>query len=53
MIAACDVGICEFDFVMFLSTWKTFLLLSLSLRLLAKLVQVSVLCRGCEVSVLC
>ena len=31
VIAASDVGICEFDFVMFLSTWKTFLLLNIEI----------------------
>ena len=44
VIVACDVGICEFDFVLLLSTWKTSLLLSLWLRLLAKFVQFCVCC---------
>ena len=37
VIAAGDVS--KFDFVMLLSTWKTFLLLPLWLRLFAKFVQ--------------
>ena len=34
------VGVYEFDFVMLLSTWETFLLLSLWLRLFAKICPV-------------
>ena len=39
VIVVCDVGVCKFDSVMLLSAWKTFLLLSLWLRLFADFVQ--------------
>ena len=44
VMAVCDFGVWEFDVVMLLSTWKTFLLLSLWLRFFAKLVQFCFCC---------
>ena len=44
VIAACDAGVCEFDFTMFRNVVNTFFGLSLWLRLFANSVQFFVCC---------